>query len=219
MTLEFGWVPEFLGFFLAASVVALQLLVGSAVLSLVLGLLLGQALTSKRVWVWLPARLWVDFFRLTPILVQILAVFLLLPALTGGRVNPLYSGMLALGLNYGAFFAEVFKAGITSVDRGQWEAADAMGMSSLQVLRRVVYPQGLRRMLPPIGNMLITLTKDTSLVSVIGVSELLNTSQSVGAQTFQNVETLLFISLFYLAVNIPLSLLTTALHNRQVANA
>jgi His/Glu/Gln/Arg/opine family amino acid ABC transporter permease subunit len=219
MTLNFEWIPEFLDFFLAAAVISLQVLVGSAVLSLILGLVLGQGLSSHRWWVRLPTRLYVDFFRLTPILVQILAVFFLLPALTGSRVNTLYSGILALGLNYAAFFAEVFKAGIASIERGQWEAADAMGMSRLQVLRRVVYPQGIRRMLPPIGNMLITLTKDTSLVSVIGVSELLNTSQSVGAQTFQNLSTLLFISLFYLAVNIPLALLTTRLHNQQVVNA
>lgn len=219
MTFDWDWIPEFLDFFLQAALVSLQLLMGSAVIALALGVVLGQALTSRRGWVRLPARLYVDFFRLTPILVQILAVFFLLPVVTGDRVNALFSGMLALGLNYGAFFAEVFKAGITSVERGQWEAAAAMGMRPLQVLRRVVYPQGLRRMLPPIGNMLITLTKDTSLVSVIGVSELLNTSQSVGAQTFQNIEVLLFISLFYLAVNIPLALFTTRLHDRQVASA
>lgn len=219
MSFDFGWVPEFLDFFLAAAVTTLQVLAGAAALSLTLGLVLGQGLSSHRWWVRLPTRLYVDFFRLTPILVQILAVFFLLPALTGNRVNTLYSGILALGLNYAAFFAEVFKAGIASIERGQWEAADAMGMTRLQVLRRVIYPQGLRRMLPPIGNMLITLTKDTSLVSVIGVSELLNTSQSVGSQTFRNIEALLFISLFYLAVTIPLALLTTRLHNRQVVNA
>lgn len=219
MTLNFEWVPEYFELFLRGGWIALQLLVGSALASLVLGLVLGQLLTSPRRWVRVPVRLYIDFFRLTPILLQIILIFLLLPRVMTNPPSPLVSGILALSLNYAAFFAEVFKAGITSIERGQWEASDAMGMHHLQVLRRVVYPQAIRRMLPPIGNMLITLAKDTSLVSVIGVAELLNMSQSVGAQTFRNVESLLFISLFYLAVNIPLALLTTRLHNRQVANA
>lgn len=216
---NFDWVGPNLNLFFRATWITVQLLLWSAVISLVLGLLLGQVLTSRRRWLRAPARIYVDFFRLTPILLQIIAIFFLLPVLTGSRVSALTSGIIALSLNYSAFFAEVFKAGITSLERGQWEAAQAMGMRYGQALKRVIYPQAIRRMLPPIGNMLITLAKDTSLVSVIGVAELLNTSQTVGAQTFRNIETLLFISIFYLALTLPLSMLTTRLHKRQVVDA
>ena len=94
-----------------------------------------------------------------------------------------------------------------------------MGMNNFTVMTRVILPQAVRRMLPPVGNMLVSLVKDTSLVSVIGVAELLNVSQSVGAATFRNIETLLFITLFYLAINIPLAALVNYLHRKQVINA
>jgi len=94
-----------------------------------------------------------------------------------------------------------------------------MGMRPLKTLTRVIYPQAVRRMLPPLSNLVVSLTKDTSLVSVIGVAELLNTSQSVGAQTFRNLETLLFISVFYLLINLPLAMTATRLHRRQVVDA
>ena len=216
---DFGWVPANMGLFWAAAWITVRLLLASAVLTAGIGLLAGQALTSRRTWLRAPVRVYVDFFRLTPLLVQIIAIFFLIPGLTGANISPFMSGVIALGLNYGAFFAEIVKAGITSLERGQWEAAEAMGMKPVKVLTRVVYPQALRRMLPPVGNLVVSLTKDTSLVSVIGVAELLNTSQSVGAQTFRNIETLLFISLFYLIINLPLALATTRMHRKQVIDA
>lgn len=217
--LDFGWVPDNFGLFLTAAWLTVRLMLGSAVLMVVLGMLAGQGLTSKHLWVRTPVRLYVDFFRLTPLLVQIIAIFFLLPSVLGINASPFLSGVIALGLNYAAFFAEVFKGGITSLDRGQWEAAQAMGMGPIKVLTRIIYPQAVRRMLPPLGNLIVSLTKDTSLVSVIGVAELLNTSQSVGAQTFRNIETLLFISVFYLIINLPLAWVATRLHRRQVIDA
>lgn len=213
---DFSWVPGNFNLFMRAAWVTVQLLILGSILTVVLGVLAGQALTSNRTWLRAPVRVYVDFFRLTPLLVQIIAIFFLIPTLTGRNVSAFLSGVIALGLNYAAFFAEIFKAGITSLERGQWEAAQAMGMKPVKVLTRVIYPQAVRRMLPPLGNLVVSLTKDTSLVSVIGVAELLNTSQSVGAQTFRNIETLLFISLFYLVINLPLALATTRMHRRQV---
>jgi polar amino acid transport system permease protein len=217
--LDFGWVPDNLDLFVTAAWLTIRLMLGGAVLMVVLGVLAGQGLTSRHVWIRTPVRLYVDFFRLTPLLVQIIAIFFLLPSVLSINASPFVSGVIALGLNYGAFFAEVFKGGITSLDRGQWEAAQAMGMAPVKVLTRVIYPQAIRRMLPPLSNLIVSLTKDTSLVSVIGVAELLNTSQSVGAQTFRNIETLLFISVFYLIINLPLAWVATRLHRTQVVDA
>lgn len=216
----FTWIPEYLGLFLTGFWLTVQILLWAGVCSLLLGLLAGQGLTSNHRWVRAPVRLYVDFFRLTPLLLQILVIFFLVPVALGlTGVSALTSGIVALGLNYGAFNAEVFKAGISSVEKGQWEAAGAMGMGHVQVLRRVVYPQAVRRMLPPLGNMMVSLVKDTSLVSVIGVAELLNTSQTVGAATFQTIEALMFIALFYLIINVPLAQAATRLHERLVVRA
>lgn len=204
--------------FFEAALLTLELLLFSAVASLAIGLFAGIGLSSPRLWVRGPVRVYVDLFRLTPILVQIITIFFLLP-IVGLTVNAFVSGVIALSLNYGAFYAEIFKAGITSIDRGQWEASRAMGMRSGTMMRRIILPQAVRRMLPPVGNMLVSLTKDTSLVSAIGVAELTSISQTIGASTFRNLESLLVVAAFYLAINIPLAVLVNQLHRRQVVNA
>ena len=204
-TFDFSWIPESLPMLWRAAFLTMQILIWSAVLSLAIGLITGQMLMSRHAFIRVPARIYVDFFRLTPILFQIVAIFFLLPMTIGLSVPAFTSGVIALSLNYGAFFAEIFRAGVQSLDKGQWEAAESMGIPHFSVLRRIIYPQATRRMLPPIGSMLVSLTKDTSLVSVIGVAELFNTAQSLGAQTFRQIEVLLLISMIYLAINLPLA--------------
>jgi polar amino acid transport system permease protein len=216
---DFSWVADSWPTFLEAAWLTLQILAGSAVLSIAVGLFAGELLMSKRWWISLPARIYVDFFRLTPMLLQIVAIFFLLPLVFNIQTSPMVSGILALGLNYGAFFSEIFRAGVMSLDSGQWEGAESLGMSHLQVLRRVIYPQAIRRMIPPVGNMLVGLTKDTSLLSVIGVAEVFNTAQTVGARTFRQIEVLLFISLIYLIINLPLAWAAERVHGRVHVNA
>ena len=155
-----------------AAWVSIKILLLATVLSLALGLCIGQGLLSKRWYVTAPLRVWVDLFRLTPPLLQIVLIFFLLPVVTGMRLPAFEAGVIALSLNYSAFFSEVFRAGVLSLGRGQGEAGAAMGMTHLQVLKWVIYPQAIRRMLPPITNMLVNLTKDTSLLTIIGVAEL-----------------------------------------------
>ncbi|MEO5832306.1 MAG: amino acid ABC transporter permease [Nakamurella sp.] len=211
---DFTWVPAALPIFARALSLTVQILLWSAVLSVLIGLLTGQMLMSKRIWLRAPARIYVDFFRLTPILFQIVAIFFLVPLVFGLSIPAFTSGVIALSLNYGAFFSEIFRAGVQSIDKGQWEAAESMGIPHLRTLRRIIYPQALKRMLPPIGSMLISLTKDTSLVSVIGVAELFNTAQTVGASTFRQIEVLLLVSLVYLVINLPLAVGAEHLNRR-----
>lgn len=211
---DFSWVEGSLPIFIQAAFLTIQILIWSAVISIAIGLVTGQMLMSKRIWLRVPARVYVDFFRLTPILFQIVAIFFLIPIVFDISVPAFTSGVIALSLNFGAFFAEIFRAGIQSIDKGQWEAAEAMGIPHSRVLVRIIYPQAIKRMLPPIGNMLISLTKDTSLISVIGVAELFNTAQNVGAGTFRQIEVLLLVSLFYLVINLPLALNAERLNKR-----
>jgi His/Glu/Gln/Arg/opine family amino acid ABC transporter permease subunit len=218
-TFDFSWLPGDIHLYLRAALITLEIFVYSGVLSFVLGLAVGTALTSRHAWVRTPFRIYVEIFRLTPPLLQIVTIFFLIPILTGVDISALWSGIIALTLNYAAFFAEIFRAGITSLPRGQWEAAAAMGLTPLRTLRRVILPQAVRNMLPPVGSMLVSLTKDTSLVSVIGVAELLNASQSIGASTFRNIEALLVASLFYLAINLPIATAVNWWHRRKVIDA
>lgn len=212
---DFSWLGDELGLLSTGAVLSLGILVVCAALSMFLGLIIGQGLLSNRWYVYGPLRCMVEFFRLTPMLLQIVLIFFLAPVVLPIRLPALQAGIVALSLNYASYFAEIFRAGVISLGKGQQEAGEAMGMSRLTLLRRVIYPQALRRMLPPITNMAVTLTKDTSLLSVIGVAELFNLSQSVAARTFQNVEVLLVVAAFYLAINIPLAVLSHRLYSGQ----
>ena len=212
---DFGWVPGEMGLFGMAFWVTFKILALSSLLSLFLGLVIGQGLLSRRWYIVAPVRIWVDMFRLTPPLLQIVLIFFMLPMVIGVRLPAFEAGVLALSLNYAAFFSEIFRAGVISLGRGQGEAGYAMGMTTFQVVRRVIYPQVFRRMLPPITNMLVNLTKDTSLLTIIGVAELFNISQSIAARSFRNIEVLLVLAVFYLVINIPLSAIANRLYARQ----
>lgn len=216
---EFGWIAQAWPAFLRAALITLRLLITSGVLAIAIGLIAGQLLTLRRWWIVLPVRLYVDFFRLTPILLHIVLFVFLLPIVFGIRTSAFTGAVIAISLNYGAFFSEIFRAGVTSLDKGQREAAEAMGMPRLKVLTRVIYPQAIRRMLPPLGSMLVSLTKDTSLASVVAVSELFNIAQTVGAGNFRQIEALLFVSLIYLIINIPLARFAEVMHRRLIVNA
>jgi polar amino acid transport system permease protein len=127
---------------------------------------------------------------------SLLSSFLLLPALP--------TGILALSINYGAYMTEVFRAGIQSISKGQTEAAKALGMTSGQTMRRIVLPQAVRVIIPPVGNDFIAMTKDSALVSVIGVQELLWRAQKVGVQYFHSMETLMVAAAIYWLLTIAL---------------
>ena len=152
------------------------LTIALSILSMLAGAILGMVIALARLspWTWLRglAYCYTELFRTTPLLVQIVWVFYVLPLVTGIAFTPFYSGLVAFGLNIAAFMAEIYRAGITSVGRGQTEASLALGMTNAQVMRRILIPQAVTRMIPPIGTMWISLFKDTSLVSAIGVTEL-----------------------------------------------
>ncbi len=149
---------------------------------------------------------YVSFIRGTPLIVQIFFIYLGLPQLAQYAPGPLQglfilgtitSGVLALGINYGAYLAEIFRAGIQSVGHGQVEAAQALGMTRAQTMRRIVLPQAVRVIIPPTGNEFIAMIKDSALVSFAGVQELFFRASKIGRQYFQNLETLVVAALIY----------------------
>ena len=213
--LDFSWLGENLPRLVGGAVLSLKLMLIAAIASFVIGLFAGQMRMAKNPLLRFLAAAYIDFFRTTPLLVQIVFFFFLLPILFGVRTDAFTAGCIALSLNYGAFFAEIFRAGVGSLGRGQTEASHAMGMTSWQALHRVIYPQAIRRMLPPIGSMFVSLLKDTSLVAILGVPELMNTAQNVGALTFRNLEVLLVVAIMYFVMTYPLAMLASWLHKRE----
>jgi len=159
------------------------------------------------------ASFYVSFFRGTPLLLQILFIYLALPQ-AGIVIPELPTGILALGLNYGAYMTEIFRAGIQAVPHGQTEAAQSLGMSSRTTFVRIVVPQAFKIVTPAIGNDFVAMLKDSSLVSAIAVQELLWRAQAAGRPTLQSMQTLLIAALVYWLMTILFSVLQSRLERR-----
>jgi polar amino acid transport system permease protein len=187
---DFGAFFKYLPFLLRGMEVTILV----SLLSMVVGVIIGLAVALARLSPLAPLRwlaaFYVDFLRSTPLLIQLVWVFFALPILLGYSLPPIVAGVATLGAYSGAYLAELFRAGILSIASGQRHAALALGMTRTQVLRRIVLPQALTRMLPPIASTLITLVKDSSLVSVISVAELMWAAQSLAAVSLRPVEVL-----------------------------
>jgi polar amino acid transport system permease protein len=159
------------------------------------------------------ASLYVSIVRGTPLIVQILFIYLGLPA-AGIVVPEIPSGIIALSFNYGAYLTEVFRAGIQAVPRGQVEAARSLGLREREVMRRVILPQAIRIVIPAVGNDFIAMTKDSALISVIGVQELLWRAQAAGRPTGQSFQTILVAAAIYWVMTLVLSSFQVRLERR-----
>jgi His/Glu/Gln/Arg/opine family amino acid ABC transporter permease subunit len=198
---------------LEAVLVTISLAFFAEILGVVLGLSLALLKIGRSRLLSFPAQVYIDVFRGTPLLVQIIIIYFTTP-LIGIRFENLYfAGLAALTLNSAAYVAEIFRAGIQSIDRGQMEAGRASGLSYAQTMRYIIVPQAFRRTIPPLTNEFVTLIKDTSLVSVIGLAELLRTARVIQSETF-NGTPLIAAALIYLAICLPLIYLANALERR-----
>ncbi|MEA5464171.1 amino acid ABC transporter permease [Leptothoe sp. PORK10 BA2] len=192
---------------LKGAVITIQLTALSLFFGFIGGTLLGMARLSTLWPIRLATRAYIEFFRGTPLLVQIFWIYFGFPALFKSlgldfTFDRWTAGVMALSLNSAAYIAEIVRGGIKSIERGQWEAASSMGLNSLQAMRYIVLPQALRRMIPPLGNEFTTLIKDTSLVSVIGLEELLRRGQLTVATNFRAFEIYTAVGVVYLLLNI-----------------
>jgi polar amino acid transport system permease protein len=187
------------------------------VFGLVLGWLLGLAAVSGVAALRAVAWAYVQFIRGTPLLIQIFLIYFGLPAV-GINLPAFWSGVIALGLNSGGFQAEIVRAGIESIDRGQTEAARSIGMSRFKTLVFILVPQTIRRVLPPVTNELITLTKSSSLLSAIAALELTHAGQLIIARTFAPFEIYAAVAVIYLALVAVLSRGSAFLEKRVFVN-
>ncbi|MDB4896911.1 MAG: yecS 1 [Firmicutes bacterium] len=198
---------------IAASAVTIGLAVAAMAIGLVIGLLAAITRVGKVPVLEQFVRGYVSLIRGTPLLVQLFMIYYGLPQL-GLPLEPIPSGIIALSLNVGAYLSESFRAAILSVPKGQYEAGLSLGMSYWTVMRRIIIPQSIRTALPTIGNSFISLLKDTSLVSVITVTELLRATTLVIARTFQPLTLYAEAALIYWLLSSGFSLLQERIERR-----
>lgn len=199
--LDFGFMLKYLPFILKGVGATIYVSVLSIAFASVLALFGAIARLSRNPVFYGISTFYVSIIRGTPLIVQIFVIYLGLPQL-GIVIDAVPAGIIALGICYGAYMTEIFRAGIQSIGRGQIEAAYSLGMTYTQMMKRVVLPQAFRIIIPPTGNEFIAMLKDSALVAFLGVWELFFRAQKVGRQNFRNMETLLIAALFYWIVTI-----------------
>ena len=177
--------------------------VGSVALGLIIGLLIGLGRLSRSALLNAPLIALTEVFRCTPLLVQIVWFYYALPVLLHIQIPADVAAMTVLSLYTGVFYAEIFRGGIVSIERGQWDAARALGLSRWQVMRLVILPQAIRRMIPPFVNQSVTQLKNTSLVSVIAVPDLLYQGTSIAETTYRPLELYTVVAVVYFALLFP----------------
>lgn len=189
-------------------------------MGVLIGLVVGLARLSEHFLIRFLARIYVDFIRGTPLLVQIFIIYFGIPnflkVITGNQmpINLYVAGITACAINSGAYVAEIVRAGMQSIDRGQTEAARSLGMTGRQTIRYVILPQAIKRMIPPLGNEFIAMLKDTSLLSAIGVEELTRKGQLFIAVTAAPFPVYTGIFLMYLVMTLTISRLVALMERR-----
>jgi polar amino acid transport system permease protein len=214
--MDFRWdlIAEYGPFFLKGTLLTIGLSIAGIVIGTILGLLIGLGKLMKNKLLALPFNWYINFFRGTPLMVQILLIhFAVIPPFLG-TTNAIAAAIVALSLNSAAYISEIFRAGIQSIDRGQMEAARSLGMTHVQAMKYVVLPQAFKRMIPPLGNEFIVLIKDSSLAALIAAPELMYWGRAMQGQYYRAAEPYLTAAVIYLVLTLSLSFLLTRLERR-----
>lgn len=195
---------------LRASLYTIGITLVAFALALVFGLLLAVMRRSRLRWLSWPATALIEFIRSTPLLIQLYFLFYVMPEY-GLTLSALTAGTVGIALHYSCYTAEVYRAGLNSVPRGQWEAAKALSLSPSDAYRDIVLPQAIRPIVPALGNYLIAMFKDTPVLSAITVVELMLQAKNIGSQSFRYIEPITMAGLFFLLISIVAALLVRKL--------
>jgi His/Glu/Gln/Arg/opine family amino acid ABC transporter permease subunit len=223
--MDFSLVFKHSDMLLSGAWYTVQITFGALTLGLMLGILAGTCRISRRTPVRLAADCYIQVIRGTPMLLQIFFFYLGFPqiymVITGHGItpDPLITGIIALGINSGAYNAEIIRAGIQSINKGQMEAARGTGLGHTQAMVFVILPQALKRMIPPLGNELIVLLKDSSLISTIGVGELMFSAKVLGARYYTYVPFLVGAGCIYLTLTFTFSRIFNAMERKLAAGS
>jgi polar amino acid transport system permease protein len=215
MGYQFDWAAVFAPReWIAAIGVTVAYSVCTVIGGMLIGVVCGQLLLARSWVLSLPIRAYVSLFRSTPALVQIIWFYYALPILTGYQLTSWVAAGLGLTLYMGAFCSEIFRGGIISIDHGQWDAGRALGLSNLQLMLKVILPQAVRRMVPPFSNQVIIQIKNTSLLYVVAVPDLMYTSSELTSQTYRPLESYTVVALLYFALINPVTFLMKRLETK-----
>lgn len=204
-SLDFSIMIQYMPMLMDGVKMTILLTLASVLVGVVLGLVVALMKMSKLKLLQILASTYIEIVRGTPILVQLFIIFYGLPQLLGFTIPEFPSAVAALGFNSGAYVAEVIRAGIQAVDRGQTEASYSLGMSGVMTMRFIIIPQAIKNILPALVNEFITLIKESSVVSVIGMSELMRKSNAISSITYKPFEPLLTVALIYFILTFSLS--------------
>ena len=214
MNFNFDLIVNSFPLLLLGAVITVKITAMSVALGIVIGLFAGIARICRvKPLRWISA-VYVDFFRGTPLLVQIFLFYFAVPVITGQRIDPYVAAVGSCGINSGAYIAEIVRAGIQSIDDGQMEAGRSLGMTWTQTMRYIIVPQAMKRVIPPLGNEFIALLKDSSLVSVIGFEELTRRGQLIIAKTYASLEIWFSVAIIYLVMTLTISRFVAFLEKR-----
>jgi polar amino acid transport system permease protein len=195
-------------------IVTIQLWLPSIACGLAVGLLLALCRLSKSAVLRVPSLVYIEIFRDTPVLIQLIWFFYAFPIVIGVQLSPFVAALLGLGLNTSAYSAEIFRGGIESIAQGQWEGAKALGMRPSAVLRRIILPQVFKRMLPAFTNRAIEVAKMSSLASVLSVHELMYQGRLLNSTYYRPLEILTTVAFIYFVLIYPGSYLSARLERR-----
>lgn len=210
---DWNYVAQILPDLLQASLKTLGITVAGFLIAVVLGLFLAVARRSRQAWLSWPVALLIEFIRSTPLLIQVYFLYYVLPNY-GVNMSAMQAGIIGIGLHYACYLAEVYRGGLDSVARSQWEAVVALNFAPWTAYRVVILPQAIRPILPPLGNYLIAMLKDTPVLSAITVVEIMQQAKNVGSESFRYLEPITLVGLFFLALSVALAYLVRRLELR-----
>jgi polar amino acid transport system permease protein len=198
---QWDYVWEILPDLAQATIVTVEVTFVGFALAATLGLVLAVLRMLRNPWITWPVIGFVEFIRSTPLLVQIFFIFFVFPKF-GIVLSAFVTGVLGLGLHYGAYCSEVYRAGLENVPKGQWEAAIALNLSTFQTFRDIIIPQAIPPVVPALGNYLVALFKETPLLSAIAVLELMQTAKILGSENFRYTEPITIVGIVFLALSL-----------------
>ncbi|SCW94589.1 MULTISPECIES: ectoine/hydroxyectoine ABC transporter permease subunit EhuD [unclassified Pseudomonas] len=182
-------------------------------IAIVLGLFLAIGRRSRKFWLSWPATAVIEFIRSTPLLIQVYFLYYVLPNY-GLSLTAMQVGILGIGLHYACYIAEVYRSGLDAVPRAQWEAVTALNIAPYNAYRNIILPQALRPIVPPLGNYLVAILKDTPVLSAITVVEIMQQAKNIGSENFRYLEPITMVGLFFLALSLALAYLVRRLETR-----
>ncbi|MFD1360122.1 amino acid ABC transporter permease [Lentibacillus salinarum] len=213
---RFNWagVVDFLPQLLTGLLYTLLISVVGLVIGFILGGIFGMGRVARNKFIHAISTVYIEVIRGTPVLVQAIWIYYALPLIIGFELESITAGIIVIALNSGAYIAEIVRGAVQSIDKGQMEAGRSLGLNHGQAMRYIIWPQAFKRMIPPLGNQFIISIKDTSLLSVILVPELIFQGRLIAANHFNAVEIYTTVAVFYLVITLTLSVILQRMERR-----